>query len=530
MIFLYPHFLFIFCIPLLFWLYLIYSRKKSVFSNEVKKRLSTAIFKKKYTYNPFLWLLFFLLITLTLARPVLFEELKKEDHKVTMGFLSINLDISKSMLANDIKPNRLEFSKNVISTIFKKMPYFRISLNAFSKDIFMVSPFTEDKETLTFLLETLDENSMTSQGSSIEAVMMGAQKNYLPFKVEKKDVLIVTDGADGLEIKEAINKAKEYNLRVHLLIVGTKEGSNIKDHNEKVIKDKNGKTVITKREDKIKNLAIETGGVYVITNGSLSDLDWLCEQIAIKAQREETMLIKKNHTKELFYFPLFSSVIVLFFILNTLYINNLKKILPLILLSFILPQNLQSDTFDFLNIIKAQGFYHTKRHKQGLEYFKKVNESKKTGVSKYNLANSYYRNREYKKAIKLYKNIKTTNKILDYERLHNLGNAYVKIGLNKEAIDVYKRALKIKKAKATQFNLSFIQKFKLSSKSKNQNKTKKDDKKKKNSKNKKQLKKSKMNKKESKKWEKMLKNVKPQTKPLKLIENNQVEKNNEIFW
>jgi Ca-activated chloride channel family protein len=548
MIFLYPYFLLLFFIPMFFLFFILYSKKRSVFSAEVRKRLSTATGASTYTSNPFLWLFLFALLSLALARPLFLHDTKNEGKKMPMGFLAINLDISKSMLAEDITPNRLEFSKIAIAKIFQKMPDFKLSLNAFSNDIFMVSPFTEDKETLTFLLENLDQDSMTSEGSSIEAVMMGAQKIYEPFKKEIKDVLIVTDGADGLGIEEAIYKAKEYRLRVHLFLVGTQEGSAIKDKDGKLIQDKNKQNVHTKRSDALKELSIATQGVYAISNGSLSDLDWLCEQIRLKSQKEESLLLQKRHAKEMFFYPLALATILLSFIVHSLHVKKFFiGLLPLYIFCFIVPQNVYSGVFDFWDIIKAEELYNTKKHKNALEYFKKVDASKQSDASKYNLANSYYRNNNFKKAIELYLDINTTNKSLDYERLHNLGNAYYRQGQVAKAIETYEKALKVQEEEATQFNLEHLKKLipgKSSQKEagKDKESEKKKDKEpgkqqKKNQQSKKDDKKNsqsktenKMDKKEAQKWEKMLNSIKPKTKPQILIKNQNVEENSEIFW
>ncbi|WP_024955506.1 VWA domain-containing protein [Sulfurospirillum arcachonense] len=547
MIFLYPYLLLLFSIPFFFFLYLLYSKKRSLFSEAVKRRLSTSRNESPYTSNSFLWLLLFGLLTLALARPLLLEEVKNETQKMPMGFLAINLDISKSMLAADVVPNRLEFSKNAIMKIFHKLPYFRLSLSAFSRDIFMVAPFTEDKETLSFLLENLDQNSMTSEGSSIEAVMMGAQKTYLPFKRETKDILIVTDGADGLGIQKSIEKAKKYNLRVHLLLVGTKKGSTIIDQDGNLIKDKNEKNVLTKRADELKELSIATQGVFVITNGSLSDLDWLCEQIRIKAQKEDVNRLQKSHSKELFILPLCLAALLLFFIVNSLHVKRFIRFLPLLLLCFTNPQELHSGVFDFWDIIKSQENYTRGKHKYALQYFKKVHNSKNSAATQYNLANSYYRNNDFTQAIKLYLDINTTNQSINYERLHNLGNTYAKTGEVDEAIDAYEKALKIKDEKATRFNLEYLKKNRSKIAARKNKKDEKKSKKKKkkssgNSKQKDQKKSSKdtqgsqskaskaMDAKEEKKWKKILRSIKPKTKPKMLIKSQKMEQKNEIFW
>lgn len=109
------------------------------------------------------------------------------------------------MLAKDVYPNRLEFAKVSLLEMFKHLEDFKVALSAFSKDVFIVSPFTHDKETVSFLLTNLDTNSMSSEGSLYSASLMGAD-NYLLKTI--KDVLIVTDGADGLSCKSPSQRRK----------------------------------------------------------------------------------------------------------------------------------------------------------------------------------------------------------------------------------------------------------------------------------------------------------------------------------
>lgn len=547
MIFLYPYFLTLFALPLLMWILLAHTQRTNLFSQEVRQRLSTANYRTPYTSNRYTWLLLFALIVIALARPVWLKEMNKEGQKLEMSFLAISLDISKSMLASDITPNRLEFSKRAITDLFQKMPDFKIALNAFSRDVFMVSPFTDDKETLKFLLENLNQESMTSEGSSIEAVMLGAEKMYAPFNREIKDVLIVTDGADGLGVKEAIQKALQNHLRVHLLLVGTKEGVTLKESSGKPVYDSKGHEVITKRADELQELSHATGGVYVVTSGSLSDLGWLSEQIRLKTQKEESELMQKRYADELFYYPLGMAILLIFFMLNALEFKHLKHItLPLMLFLFF-PQNLHCEIFDFWSIIKAEALYTHRDHQEALAYFQKVDTSKKSDISQYNLANSYYRNKDFAKAAQLYADINSTNEVVNYERLHNLGNTYAKLGRKKDAIAAYEKALKIKEDPATRFNLTYLQadENKVSPSDEQEQKKQEEEKSQDQQTGKQQQDQNKskedekepqsqapkpMDAQEAQKWEKMLKATKPQTKPQALIKNEQTEKKSEIFW
>lgn len=545
MMLIYPYFLLLFVPLLAFWVALAYVQKKEIFSEAVRERLSTFQGTKSYSIYRYSWLIIFYLMIFSLCRPVWLAESHEDKQKMKMGYLAISLDVSKSMMAEDVSPDRFVFSKLAINEIIKKMPDFRIALNAFSRDIFLVAPFSDDHETVRFLLDNLSQEGVSSEGSSVAAVMMGAEKIYRPFKREIKDVLIVTDGADGLEIKESIAAARKDNIRVHLLLVGTKEGARIRQDTGAYITDKHNQEVITKRADEMSALSEATGGVFIATTGSMSEIGWLCEQIRQKAQRDETEMKQKKDAKEFFYIPLAMALVLLFFVLNRLHVKGFAKA-GLLLFLVIAPEGLHSGAFDFWDIIKSEEFYNRHRHGEALKHYIKVHESKNSDISAYNLATSYYRNENFEKAAELYNEINSTNPTVNYERLHNLGNTYVKLGKVPEAIKAYEDALLVKEDPATRFNLDVIKKFE-EKESANTDESKKDDKKdkKENQKSKKSQKdkeeeeeednsdsgaKPPMEEKEAEKWERTLNTAKPKTKPQALIKNDQVEASREIHW
>lgn len=552
MILLYPYFLLLALFIFLIWGILKYQKaKKSIISLEVREKLAVSGGNNFHHYREWFFIAALTCMVLALSRPIILMEAKEGLQSSQMGYLAISLDVSKSMLATDVYPNRLLFSKVAIEQMITRFDNFQIALNAFSRDGFLVAPFSEDKATLEFFLKHLNQNSMTSEGSSILSALSCAKKSYESFPQIKRDILIVTDGADGQEVDEAIELAQKENLRVHLYLVGTTNGSTIKDESGEILKDNQGNIVITKRNDDLEKLSRTTGGVYVATSGDSLDIAWLCEQIALKVQKNEVQKNSYDNARELFYYPLFLAVVLLFLALNALHVK--KIIVPLLLVLNV--QNLHSGILDFWTIHKAEESYGEKAYSQSSEYFSRLAEIKKSDALNYDLANSLYQEKKYDKALALYQNIATKDALLEQKRLHNLGNTLAQMNKKNDAIKVYEEALKIKEDADTRYNLELLKKQKEQDKksdnkeeekSKDQNQTKQDKDKEQSTKNqpsnkedKKQEQKEakkeedtqkKMSEQEAKKWEKMLNNTAPATKPTQIFKGEVMEKKNAITW
>ncbi|MBV5278930.1 MAG: tetratricopeptide repeat protein [Campylobacteraceae bacterium] len=554
MILVYPYFLGLFLL-LGFALVLMKheSTNKEVITPAIREKLAVA--NQSIVQKSRKWLLLGALscIILSLCRPIIVVNPKEEIKSEQMGYLVISLDVSKSMLAEDIYPNRLTFSKVAIETMLNHLSSLKIALNAFSKDGFLVAPFSEDKATLQFLLKHLNQNSMTSEGSSILSTLASAKKLYEPFPLGIKDILIVSDGADGEEIEESIKMAKKENFRVHLYLVGTIKGTIIKDAQGEILKDAHGNLVITKRADQLEKLALETGGVYVATSGDSSDIAWLCAQIVQKSEKNEVSKQSYDNAKELFYYPLIVALALLFLALNSLHV---KRIL---VSSFFLlgVQNLHSGILDFWTIKEAEQSYENKAYEQATHYFSQIVDEKKSDASKYNLANSLYQEKKYDKALELYKEIKSKEPALEHKKLHNIGNTLVNMNQINEAIKAYEEALKISEDADTQYNLELLkqkkeeekkekdetkeekpkddQKGEKDTQDKQEKQEPKDESQEKSKESKSENQKEsespkKMSEQEAKKWEKMLNDTPPQTKPVQIFKGEKMENKNAITW
>lgn len=139
---------------------------------------------------------------------------------------------------------------------------------------------------------------------------------------------------------------------------------------------------------------------------------------------------------------------------------------------------LNASVFDFLSIDSAKKEYKSGKYKEAIKEFEKLKTKDQSAI--YDLANSYYKDKNYKKAAELYKRV--DKKSLQFMKYHNLGNALAKLHKIDDAIKSYEEALKIKDDKDTRYNLELLKKMKKKQEKKKQNK-KQNNKNKKNNKN-----------------------------------------------
>jgi Ca-activated chloride channel family protein len=514
------------------------SKIEQVFSKEILNKLQNGPLGGK-NLKFYLLVLSFILMILALGRPVLLDE-KKELNEKSFNFIIV-LDISKSMEANDIFPTRLAFAKKAIYEIMDRVSEANIAIIAYANDAFLVSPFSNDFNSIKFLLSNLDSNSLSSKGSQILSALKAANRVFESSNNEKKVILLVSDGADGRDLK----KIKEYILKnkitLHALTVGTKKGSILKNYDGSLIKDNNTNIVVSKRDDSL--IKVLNGGAYLSSSGELTKLDWLVGEIKKSVDKRDVKRGKFEGAKELFYYPLSLSLLFIFFAFNSL------KVPFLVALLFIQTDS-RAGILDFVEIYKANKSYENKDYQEAEKGFSKISSKS----AKYNQANALYRQKKYKEALKVYDSIDGFSKTMEYKRLHNIGNTYANLGKIDDAIKSYKEALKLKDDKDTKANLRYMKKKKKKEQeqkkqNKKGNQKPKDNKKKKKQKNpngknetknkKKQNKKEekkaqqspkkeqkKISETEAKKWDKRMNKKKFKTKPMTLKKGEQ----NEIYW
>lgn len=183
----------------------------------------------------------------------------------------IAVDVSASMRAQDVKPNRLTNAKRMLQMLVTHLKEDRIGIIAFTSKAFIQCPITTDTDALNYFIASLQPNMLPVAGTSLAAPVELAA-HMLKSYPGQKALILLTDGEDHSpqELQQAQTLAQQNGIRVIAVGIGSTEGALIPDQvdaNGNVLeykKDKSGKTVVSKLdENSLTQLAQATGGVYI---------------------------------------------------------------------------------------------------------------------------------------------------------------------------------------------------------------------------------------------------------------------------
>lgn len=207
--------------------------------------------------------------------------------------IMIALDVSNSMLATDMKPNRLESAKQEIRAIIDRLRGDRIGLIAFAGEAFVQCPLTLDYATAEMLLSAMDNEAISVQGTSLTAALETAMKAFNQQEKQHKVLLLLTDGEDHEgSVIEAAEKARQEGIKVYAVGIGSPAGVPIPivDRRGSQVgfkKDENGEIIVSKLDEStLQKLALTTGGKYYHATGGEIELDRIFEEISSLEKKE----------------------------------------------------------------------------------------------------------------------------------------------------------------------------------------------------------------------------------------------------
>jgi Ca-activated chloride channel family protein len=242
------------------------------------------------------------------------EEVKREGVD-----LMIALDLSNSMLAEDIKPNRLERARQAISRLIDKLEGDRIGLIVFAGDAYVQLPITTDYSAAKLFLSTVNTNIVPSQGTAIGKAIDLSIRSVDMENGQNKAIIIITDGENHED--DALEQAKlanEKDVFVHTLGMGLSKGGPIPIYNKYgnnagYRKDKEGNTIISKlNEQMLQEIASAGNGTYVRANNTQAGLSTLFSEIN-KMEKKEIGTMVFTDYKDRFQLFLSIALLLLFF-------------------------------------------------------------------------------------------------------------------------------------------------------------------------------------------------------------------------
>jgi Ca-activated chloride channel family protein len=436
---------------LLFYLLLKWKKKalKKIGDIHLVKQLITGFSPPLFSLKFILILIAFTLCVLALADVVRPEGTQVVNRK---GIdVMIALDVSNSMLADDIKPNRLERAKQVISKIIDKLSDNRIGLVIFAGRAYVQMPMTTDHSAAKMYLSAVSPDDVPTQGTVISQALKTCYAAFNTKEKKYRSIILITDGEDHDE--EAIKVTRqlaEDGVMVNTVGIGSPQGALIKDREtSEYKKDENGNTVITRlNEEELKNIAQNGNGLYQLFTTTDEVSNNLQKKLAGLGQTTLTDNAFATYEHYFWYFLLLALILLTieFFISERKKINyqTLKSsaiiILFVSLINFSFAQQVNKQ------IIKGNEAYNKNQFDVAASSYEKALErAPNNNIASYNLANALYKAEKPEDAVKHYDNAMAALSEKEFKEkvFYNKGVALQKQNKLPECISAYKSALKL---------------------------------------------------------------------------------------
>ncbi|MCP4266909.1 MAG: VWA domain-containing protein [Candidatus Brocadiaceae bacterium] len=229
----------------------------------------------------------------------------------------VAVDTSRSMLADDIKPDRLQAAKREINDLIKIVDGDRVGLVAFAGTAFLQCPLTLDYGAFNLFLDDLNTNLIPVGGTSFGEAIKKSMSAFSSKLKKHKAIVLITDGEDHQgNAMEMAKAAKEQGIVVYTVGVGKKEGAYIKlkdgRGNETLLKDREGKVVKSRLDEVLLNkIALETGGAYTPAYGTQWGLANIYTNIIANMEEKQLGGRKIKMYENRFQIPLFIAIILI---------------------------------------------------------------------------------------------------------------------------------------------------------------------------------------------------------------------------
>lgn len=306
-------------IPALIVLYILFNRyRKRLLEKFADKELHKFIvhsfsgIKSKLKFS--LILISLALLIIAYANPQVGT--KMQEVKQTGIDVYILLDVSRSMAAEDIKPDRLEKAKYQISNLIQKLQGDRIGLIIFSGQAYIQFPLTTDYSAANLFLSAVDFNSVPQPGTAIASAIDLAVQSFDSAATDKA-IIIITDGEDHEgDIDQAVEEVTDNGIKIYTIGLGSPDGVPIPIYDSRgneigFKQDNTGQTVLTKLNEVIlKEIAIKGNGKYYRGNNYEDYLDKIYSDLS-KLEQAEFGVKKVTDYESRFYYFLIPAILLL---------------------------------------------------------------------------------------------------------------------------------------------------------------------------------------------------------------------------
>ena len=445
-----PYLLSLTAIPVMILLYILLVRWKKKAIKKIGdpllvKQLTKGFSSKKFNLKLVVFIIGFILCGFAVAGLVEPDGTQKINRK---GIdIMIALDVSKSMLAQDIQPSRLERAKQVVSKIIDNAPEDKIGLVIFAGRAYLQMPMTVDHEAAKMYLSTASPDDVPTQGTVISDAL---KMCYAAFNLKEKtykSIILISDGEDhdddALKIAKQLGKE---GVMINTIGIGSPQGAPIMDPETNSYKlDDKGNTVITKlNQDELSNLAKNGNGLYQLYSTTNEVANNIKNQLS--GIGKETTVSDSSFEAFKQYFQYFLAV-ALFLLVLEFFISEKKKLNKKIATTLVIFFFMGSASFAQnakTEIIKGNEAYKKSNYDAAENSYRdalKIADNNST--ASYNLGNTMFRKDKTDEAVEAYDNTiqNTTDNATKENAYYNKGVAYQKAKKLPECINAYENAL-----------------------------------------------------------------------------------------
>ena len=395
------------------------------------------------------------LLIVMLARPQFGTKINNEQR---VGIETIiAMDISNSMMAEDITPSRLDRSKMMVENLVDHFTNDKIGLIVFAGDAFVQLPITSDYVSAKMFLSSIDPSMMATQGTDIARAIDMAAHSFTQEEGIGKAIIVITDGEDheGGAL-EAAKAAKEAGMRVYVLGVGSTKGSPIPiPGTGDYMKDNTGNTVMSAlNEEMCRQVAQAGGGAYIHVENNSAAQDQLDNELDKLAKKETTSTVYSEFDEQ------FQAVAILALLLLILEICIFDRRNPLIRRLSLFGSKKKAAATVALLLVALTASAQTDRQyiregnkqfrlgqydKAEVSYRKAVEKNPKNPQAAYNLGNALMAQKKDSAAVQQFEQSARmeTNPLRKSAAYHNMGVICQTHKMYDDAIEAYKNSLRL---------------------------------------------------------------------------------------
>jgi Ca-activated chloride channel family protein len=369
-----------------------------------------------------------LLTIIALAGPT-WNKLPQPVYQTERGSVLI-MDMSYSMYATDLIPNRLTRARYKAIDLLEQLSDGDVGLIAYAGDAFIISPLTSDVNNIKLLLPALSPDIMPELGSNPISALMLSDKMLKNSGHVRGDIYWLTDGIDSEDIQDITEWSRQVPHRLNILGVGSKNGAPIKLTSGELLKDPSGAIVIPKLyQDYLEGIAVRANGTYHTISNDLSDITALINNSGENnslADKKTTAFEQGDQWQEMGPYLV---LLILPFVLSYFRRGVSLAILPLSLLILPVDSTYASVWSDLWQTKDQQA----KKKFNNKEYFSAAEQFKNSNWQ----GSAYYKAKEFEKALAAFEKDNSAN------GLYNQGNSLAQLKKIDQAIQTYQKALDI---------------------------------------------------------------------------------------